>query len=145
MLQEVISHKCPNCAAKIEFDIFTQNFTCRFCGSAFSKEQMEELYPTDKITEEFIKEAEEEPTEEQLRETELFEKQGNLHSCPSCGAEIITRKDDLPETIKHRLDVYHEQTQPLIDYYQTQNILKEVDGTLPLEEVFSAIIAILED
>lgn len=101
MLQEIISHKCPNCAAKIEFDIFTQNFTCRFCGSAFSKEQMEELYPTDKITEEFIKEAEEEPTEEQLHETELFEKQGNLHSCPSCGAEIITDNRDTTSAYCH--------------------------------------------
>ncbi|MBP3577325.1 MAG: adenylate kinase [Lachnospiraceae bacterium] len=65
--------------------------------------------------------------------------------CDACGGELVLRADDKPETVQKRLDVYHEQTQPLIDYYQTQNILKEVDGTLPLEEVFSAIIAILED
>ena len=40
--------------------------------------------------------------------------------CPKCGAEIITRKDDLPETIKHRLDVYHEQTEPLKGFYGEQ-------------------------
>ena len=65
--------------------------------------------------------------------------------CDACGGELVLRADDKPETVQKRLDVYHEQTQPLIDYYQTQNILKEVDGTLPLEDVFSAIIAILED
>ena len=65
--------------------------------------------------------------------------------CDACGGELVLRNDDKPETVQKRLDVYHEQTQPLIDYYQTQNILKEVDGTLALEEVFQAIIAILED
>ena len=65
--------------------------------------------------------------------------------CDACGGELVLRNDDKPETVQKRLDVYHEQTQPLIDYYQTQNILKEVDGTLPLDEVFQAIIAILED
>ncbi len=65
--------------------------------------------------------------------------------CDACGGELVLRADDKPETVQKRLDVYHEQTQPLIDYYQTQNILKEVDGTLPLEDVFGAIIAILED
>ncbi len=65
--------------------------------------------------------------------------------CDACGGELVLRADDKPETVQKRLDVYHEQTQPLIDYYQTQNILKEVDGTLPMEDVFRAIIAILED
>ena len=65
--------------------------------------------------------------------------------CDACGGELVLRADDKPETVQKRLDVYHEQTQPLIDYYQTQNILKEVDGTLQLDEVFRAIIAILED
>lgn len=65
--------------------------------------------------------------------------------CDVCGGELVLRNDDKPETVQKRLDVYHEQTQPLIEYYQTQNILKEVDGTLPMEEVFQAIIAILED
>ena len=65
--------------------------------------------------------------------------------CDACGGELVLRADDKPETVQKRLDVYHEQTQPLIDYYQTQNILKEVDGTLSLEEVFRAIIDILED
>ena len=65
--------------------------------------------------------------------------------CDACGGELVLRDDDKPETVQKRLDVYHKQTQPLIEYYQTQNILKEVDGTLPLEDVFRAIIDILED
>ena len=65
--------------------------------------------------------------------------------CDACGGELVLRNDDKPETVQKRLDVYHEQTQPLIEYYQNQNILKEVDGTLPMEDVFQAIIAILED
>lgn len=65
--------------------------------------------------------------------------------CDACGGELVLREDDKPETVQKRLNVYHEQTQPLIEYYQDQNILKEVDGTLPLEEVFRAIVEILED
>ena len=63
--------------------------------------------------------------------------------CDKCGAELILRDDDKPETVKNRLSVYHEQTQPLIDYYKAQNILKTVDGTQPMEKVFADITAIL--
>lgn len=65
--------------------------------------------------------------------------------CDACGGELVLRNDDKPETVQKRLDVYHEQTQPLIDYYQTKNILKEVDGTMDMEDVFQAIVKILED
>ena len=63
--------------------------------------------------------------------------------CDACGSELVQRDDDKPETVQKRLDVYHEQTQPLIDYYDKAGILKSVDGTVPMEEVFSAITAIL--
>lgn len=63
--------------------------------------------------------------------------------CDACGGELILRDDDKPETVKKRLNVYHEQTQPLIDYYTKAGILKEVDGTVDLEAVFQAITAIL--
>lgn len=64
--------------------------------------------------------------------------------CDTCGAELILRDDDKPETVKKRLDVYHDQTQPLIDYYKKENVLKEVDGTLPMDDVFDEIVKILE-
>ncbi len=63
--------------------------------------------------------------------------------CDVCGNDTILREDDKPETVQKRLSVYHEQTQPLIDYYKEQNILKSVDGTKPMDEVFSDIVAIL--
>ncbi len=64
--------------------------------------------------------------------------------CDRCGKELILREDDKPETVKKRLMVYHEQTQPLIDYYAGKNILKSVDGTKDMEEVFKDITSILE-
>lgn len=63
--------------------------------------------------------------------------------CDACGAQTVLRDDDKPETVQKRLTVYHEQTQPLIDYYKNQDILKSVDGTQPMEAVFDAIIGIL--
>lgn len=63
--------------------------------------------------------------------------------CDACGGELILRDDDKPETVQQRLSVYHEQTQPLIDYYTKEGILKEVDGTVSLDDVFAAIIKIL--
>ena len=63
--------------------------------------------------------------------------------CDRCGAALILRDDDKPETVKKRLAVYHEQTQPLIDYYSKQGCLKEVDGTVDMSDVFDAIVKIL--
>ncbi len=63
--------------------------------------------------------------------------------CDACGAALILREDDKPETVAKRLSVYHEQTQPLIDYYTGKGIIKEVDGTMGMDEVFDAITKIL--
>lgn len=63
--------------------------------------------------------------------------------CDACGEALILRDDDKPETVKNRLNVYHDQTQPLIDYYTKQGILVEVDGTKNMDEVFADILKIL--
>ena len=63
--------------------------------------------------------------------------------CDACGSELVLRDDDKPQTVQKRLDVYHEQTQPLIDYYKKAGILKSVDGTQPMEDVFADIVKIL--
>ena len=63
--------------------------------------------------------------------------------CDACGGKLILRDDDKPETVQHRLDVYHAQTQPLIDYYKEQGILQEVDGTVDIMDVFAAITKVL--
>ena len=63
--------------------------------------------------------------------------------CDVCGKELVLRDDDKPETVKNRLNVYHEQTQPLIDFYSEKGVLKTVDGTVDMKDVFAAIVAIL--
>ena len=63
--------------------------------------------------------------------------------CDACGEALVLRDDDKPETVKKRLEVYHKQTQPLIDYYRTAGVLAEVDGTKDLENVFQDIVKIL--
>ena len=63
--------------------------------------------------------------------------------CDKCGGSLILRDDDKPETVKKRLDVYHTQTQPLIDYYKEAGILREADGTIDIEDVFAEIVKIL--
>ena len=63
--------------------------------------------------------------------------------CNTCGQSLVLRDDDKPETVKKRLDVYHQQTQPLIDYYKKAGVLKEVDGTQNMEDVFQSIIKVL--
>ena len=52
--------------------------------------------------------------------------------CDTCGGELILREDDKPDTVKNRLKVYHEQTQPLIDFYQKKGVLRAVDGTMDM-------------
>lgn len=63
--------------------------------------------------------------------------------CDACGSKLVLRDDDKPETVQKRLTVYHDQTQPLIEYYTKKGVLRTVDGTVDAKEVFAAITAIL--
>lgn len=63
--------------------------------------------------------------------------------CDKCGQELVLRDDDKAETVKNRLNVYHEQTQPLIEFYEKKGVLKSVDGTVDMKDVFAAIVGIL--
>lgn len=63
--------------------------------------------------------------------------------CDVCGESLILRDDDKPETVKKRLDVYHTQTQPLIEFYTERKVLVEVDGTQSMDKVFDDIMKIL--
>lgn len=63
--------------------------------------------------------------------------------CDKCGEELILRDDDKPGTVKKRLDVYHAQTQPLIEYYMRDDILHWINGTNTMSLVFSKICKIL--
>ena len=63
--------------------------------------------------------------------------------CDTCGSDLVLRDDDRPETVQNRLKVYHDQTQPLIDFYTQKEVLKNVDGTMDMQDVFNAIKNIL--
>lgn len=63
--------------------------------------------------------------------------------CDHCGTELTLRDDDKPETVLKRLGVYHQQTQPLIDFYRNKGCLAQVDGTKDVEEVFREILDLI--
>lgn len=63
--------------------------------------------------------------------------------CDNCGSELVLRADDAPETVLKRLNVYHEQTQPLIDFYNKKNILITIDGTQDMNKVFADVVKVL--
>ena len=65
--------------------------------------------------------------------------------CDNCGGELQIRKDDAPETVLDRLNVYHEQTEPLKDFYAKCGKLRSVEGTAPITEITEAILKVLED
>ena len=72
----------------------------------------------------------------------------NIHSlppkaegiCDNCGGTLVQRADDAPETVRDRLRVYHDQTEPLVEFYRSRGILKVVDGTVSAEETASAAL-----
>ncbi len=65
--------------------------------------------------------------------------------CNACGAELVIRKDDKPEVVLDRLSVYHEQTEPLKDYYGKKGILKEVEGQEEVADTTALTFKALED
>ena len=66
------------------------------------------------------------------------------NTCDLCGGELYTRKDDTLESLVTRLAEYHQNTKPLIDHYQKQDLVKEIDASLKVEEVFEAVSETLE-
>ena len=69
---------------------------------------------------------------------------GGETKCAKCGEELIQRKDDSAETVLARLNVYHEQTAPLVDYYQKAGNLKIVDGAQDMDTIFASILAVVK-
>jgi len=67
----------------------------------------------------------------------------SIMQCPSCGGELYRRKDDREEVIRHRLEVYQQQTRPLIEYYREKGLLIEVDGSGSEAEVTERILSTL--
>lgn len=73
-----------------------------------------------------------------------FSPPGKEGTCDKCGGELFQRDDDKEATIKNRLDVYEKSTAPLMDYYGKKGILKSVEGTGSIDEIFTKIVSILE-
>lgn len=61
------------------------------------------------------------------------------------GSQLYQREDDKPKTVRHRIEVYNQQTAPLIDYYQDKGLLVEIDGTQPIEDVTADIMKAIEE
>lgn len=75
----------------------------------------------------------------------LSDKQPKVEGvCDLCGGTLIQRKDDQPETVKARLSVYHEQTEPLKDYYEKQGKLRVVQGLEDFDETDRSILNAIE-
>ncbi len=72
-----------------------------------------------------------------------FSSQEELDACTNAGGELIQRHDDNAETIKSRLDVYHQRTEPLIDYYRSRDKLKTVDADGSMDDVYERFLTIL--
>ncbi len=66
-------------------------------------------------------------------------------TCPKCGSKLYQRDDDKEETVKARMQVYENQTAPLIDYYTAKDLVIDVDGGKPLNEVFEQISKVIDD
>jgi adenylate kinase len=64
--------------------------------------------------------------------------------CDKCGGELYQRADDNEETVKSRLEVYHNQTAPLIDFYSQKGLLRQVNGTGSIQDIFAEIVKIVE-
>ena len=73
----------------------------------------------------------------------LFDPPSRSERCDDCGGELFQRDDDREETIRHRLDVYQQQTQPLIAFYADESILLGVDATGPVEEITARALSAL--
>lgn len=72
-----------------------------------------------------------------------FSDKEELDACVEAGGELIKRKDDNEETILNRLEVYQNQTEPLIAYYLERNQLKKVNAEGTMDEVYQRLISIL--
>jgi adenylate kinase len=76
---------------------------------------------------------------------QLFSPPKETGVCNACGGVLYQRADDTPETHKRRIDVYMEQTQPLIDYYRSAGVLREVDGKPGVDDVYRALLGVVRE
>ena len=75
----------------------------------------------------------------------LFNPPQQTGVCDIDGSELYQRPDDTPETVKNRIQVYFKQTAPLIDYYKSTGVLKEIDGNQPIEQVTEDLLDVVPE
>lgn len=75
---------------------------------------------------------------------QLFSPPKKAGVCDKCGGELYQRPDDTPETQRHRIEVYSDQTAPLIDYYRRKGLLVEVDGRPGIDEIQAELLGVIE-
>ena len=68
---------------------------------------------------------------------------GGMTTCSKCGDEIVQRNDDKAETVLNRLTVYHDQTAPLVNFYEEKGLLKKIDGAQDMDVIFNTIMETL--
>lgn len=73
-----------------------------------------------------------------------FDQPSSEGVCDDCGGELFRRDDDAPETVRRRLEVYLDQTEPLVDHYDRQGLLRRIDATGGVDEVTQRAIAALD-
>ena len=168
---EVITYKCPNCGGDLTFDPASGKYKCEYCLSSFTQEEAEKANP--KAAEALngeddaagAQEASDAQKESSTEETKGETEQGEavVYTCPNCGAtyhvvsappktegrcdncgaELTIRKDDAPETVKARLEVYHRETEPLKAFYAARGKLKSVNNQPTIEATTAEIVRVL--
>jgi adenylate kinase len=74
----------------------------------------------------------------------LYKKPAVAGVCDACGGELYQRADDTPETQKHRIDVYLQETAPLIEFYAKKGLLAELDGEKDIDGVYADLVAVVK-
>ena len=140
-MSDILEYKCPCCGGAIEFNSRLQKMKCPYCDTEFELDTLKQFEEEDK------KEAKDPQwdadnvaqSNEQIGDDGTFK----TYVCDSCGGELAIRKDDAPETVKNRLKVFHDETEPLKAFYEKMGILKEIQGNQPIEGATKDILAAL--
>ena len=140
-MSDILEYKCPCCGGAIEFNSRLQKMKCPYCDTEFELDTLKQFEEEDK------KEAKDPQwdadnvaqSNEQIGDDGTFK----TYVCDSCGGELAIRKDDAPETVKNRLKVFHDETEPLKAFYEKMGILKEVQGNQPIDGATKDILAAL--
>lgn len=149
-VQMVMEHiKRPDCARGVVFDGFPRtDAQARALDKGFAADDK-------KVSAAILLDVPEQALIERLTARRVCPKDGSVYNllsnpprqagiCDKDGAELEQRPDDQPETVKHRLEVYYSQTQPLVEYYRRAGLLKTINGEREIDAIQSDLAAVLE-